>query len=108
MTPDPPSCQLNQHLKDSLCQQLLQLDEVSILGPGASSSSSSVGGEGEAEGGDGERDLEQQVRGDLYRSHKEELVSGCEVHSPWTTMTYNNDSHYIGLNMTPIQGEIVP
>ncbi|KAM6960671.1 codanin-1 [Aplochiton taeniatus] len=26
-------CQLNQHLKDSLCQQLLQLDEVSILGP---------------------------------------------------------------------------
>ncbi|CAL8284487.1 unnamed protein product [Lota lota] len=48
-------CQLNQHLKDSLCQQLLQLDEVTILGPGASSV-----GEGEAEEGDGERDLEQQ------------------------------------------------
>uniref|UniRef100_A0A668AKA7 Codanin 1 n=1 Tax=Myripristis murdjan TaxID=586833 RepID=A0A668AKA7_9TELE len=28
-------CQLNQHLKDSLCQQLLQLDEVSILSPAA-------------------------------------------------------------------------
>uniref|UniRef100_A0A6Q2YTS5 Codanin-1 C-terminal domain-containing protein n=1 Tax=Esox lucius TaxID=8010 RepID=A0A6Q2YTS5_ESOLU len=26
-------CQLNQHLKDRLCQQLLQLDEVSILAP---------------------------------------------------------------------------
>uniref|UniRef100_A0A673I426 Codanin-1 C-terminal domain-containing protein n=1 Tax=Sinocyclocheilus rhinocerous TaxID=307959 RepID=A0A673I426_9TELE len=26
-------CQLNQHLKDGLCQQLLKLDEVSILGP---------------------------------------------------------------------------
>uniref|UniRef100_A0A3Q3E004 Codanin 1 n=1 Tax=Hippocampus comes TaxID=109280 RepID=A0A3Q3E004_HIPCM len=26
-------CQLNQHLQDSLCQQLLQLDEVSILSP---------------------------------------------------------------------------
>ncbi|CAL8303763.1 unnamed protein product, partial [Boreogadus saida] len=49
-------CQLNQHLKDRLCQQLLQLDEVSILGPGAAS----LGEEGEAEGGDGERDLEQQ------------------------------------------------
>ncbi|XP_071381513.1 codanin-1 [Centroberyx affinis] len=44
-------CQLNQHLKDSLCQQLLQLDEVSILGPAAST------GEGEEEG-DG--DMEQQ------------------------------------------------
>ena len=55
MTSDP-SCQLNQHLKDSLVQQLLQLDEVSILGPGASPV-----GEGEAEEGDGERDLEQQV-----------------------------------------------
>lgn len=30
------SCQLNQHLKDGLCQQLLKLDEVSILGPDAS------------------------------------------------------------------------
>uniref|UniRef100_I3IX36 Codanin 1 n=1 Tax=Oreochromis niloticus TaxID=8128 RepID=I3IX36_ORENI len=29
-------CQLNQHLQDSLCQQLLQLDEVSILSPPAS------------------------------------------------------------------------
>ncbi|KAJ3612795.1 hypothetical protein NHX12_019053 [Muraenolepis orangiensis] len=48
-------CQLNQHLKDSLCQQLLQLDEVSILGPEAPSV-----GEGAAEEGDGERDLEQQ------------------------------------------------
>ncbi|XP_030211913.1 codanin-1, partial [Gadus morhua] len=48
-------CQLNQHLKDRLCQQLLQLDEVSILGPGAASV-----GEGEEEGGGGERDLEQQ------------------------------------------------
>ncbi|XP_061599882.1 codanin-1 [Cololabis saira] len=44
-------CQLNQHLQDSLCQQLLQLDEVSILRPPAS-----VGeGEGEEDG-----DLEQQ------------------------------------------------
>lgn len=46
------SCQLNQHLQDSLCQQLLQLDEVSILSPPASI------GEGEEEG-DG--DMEQQV-----------------------------------------------
>nr|XP_057913563.1 codanin-1 isoform X2 [Doryrhamphus excisus] len=45
-------CQLNQHLQDSLCQQVLQLDDVSILGPPAS-----VGGEQEEEG-DG--DLEQQ------------------------------------------------
>ncbi|CAK6965964.1 codanin-1 [Scomber scombrus] len=44
-------CQLNQHLQDSLCQQLLQLDEVSILSPPASV------GEGEEEG-DG--DMEQQ------------------------------------------------
>ncbi|XP_041809480.1 codanin-1 [Chelmon rostratus] len=44
-------CQLNQHLQDSLCQQLLQLDEVSILSPPAST------GEGEEEG-DG--DMEQQ------------------------------------------------
>lgn len=29
-------CQLNQHLKDGLCQELLKLDEVSILGPDAS------------------------------------------------------------------------
>lgn len=47
------SCQLNQHLQDSLCQQLLQLDEVSILSPPASI------GEGEEEEGDG--DMEQQV-----------------------------------------------
>ncbi|KAM3870947.1 LOW QUALITY PROTEIN: codanin-1 [Diretmus argenteus] len=46
------SCfQLNQHLQDSLCLQLLQLDEVSILGSAASV------GEGEEEG-DG--DMEQQ------------------------------------------------
>ncbi|XP_068194538.1 codanin-1 [Antennarius striatus] len=44
-------CQLNQHLQDSLCQQLLQLDEVSILTPPAPT------GEGEEEG-DG--DMEQQ------------------------------------------------
>lgn len=46
------SCQLNQHLQDSLCQQLLQLDEVSILSPPAST------GEGEE---DGDGDMEQQV-----------------------------------------------
>ncbi|XP_068607900.1 codanin-1 [Brachionichthys hirsutus] len=40
-------CQLNQHLQDSLCQQLLQLEEVSILSPPAP-----------IEEGDG--DLEQQ------------------------------------------------
>ncbi|CAJ1073278.1 codanin-1 isoform X1 [Xyrichtys novacula] len=44
-------CQLNQHLQDSLCQQLLQLDEVSILSPNATIR------EGEEEG-DG--DMEQQ------------------------------------------------
>ncbi|XP_056151832.1 codanin-1 isoform X2 [Lampris incognitus] len=44
-------CQLNQHLKDRLCQQLLQLDEVSILGPAAST------GQGEEEE---EGDMEQQ------------------------------------------------
>ncbi|XP_041669241.1 codanin-1 isoform X2 [Cheilinus undulatus] len=44
-------CQLNQHLQDSLCQQLLQLDEVSIISPKASI------GEGEEEG---EGDMEQQ------------------------------------------------
>ncbi|XP_074548821.1 codanin-1 [Halichoeres trimaculatus] len=44
-------CQLNQHLQDSLCQQLLQLDEVSILSPAAPIR------EGEEEG-DG--DMEQQ------------------------------------------------
>ncbi|KAM9356166.1 codanin-1 [Pholidichthys leucotaenia] len=44
-------CQLNQHLQDSLCQQLLQLDEVSILSPPAS-----VGqGDEEVDG-----DMEQQ------------------------------------------------
>ncbi|KAM6969504.1 codanin-1 [Tautogolabrus adspersus] len=44
-------CQLNQHLQDSLCQQLLHLDEVSILSPKAS-----IGeGDEEAEG-----DMEQQ------------------------------------------------
>ncbi|XP_071221517.1 codanin-1 [Salvelinus alpinus] len=40
-------CQLNQHLKDSLCQQLLQLDEVSVLAPVVSST-------------EGEGDMEQQ------------------------------------------------
>lgn len=47
-----PSCQLNQHLQDSLCQQLLQLDEVSILNPAAS-----IGEKGE----EGDGDMEQQV-----------------------------------------------
>ncbi|XP_011613474.2 codanin-1 [Takifugu rubripes] len=45
-------CQLNQHLQDSLCQQLLQLDEVSIQSPPASS------GKEEEEEEDG--DMEQQ------------------------------------------------
>lgn len=52
------SCQLNQHLQDSLCQQLLQLDEVSIQSPSASIR------EGEEEGKeeeDGDGDMEQQV-----------------------------------------------
>ncbi|XP_014050869.2 codanin-1 [Salmo salar] len=40
-------CQLNQHLKDSLCQQLLQLDEVSVLAPVVSTT-------------EGEGDMEQQ------------------------------------------------
>ncbi|XP_030642245.1 codanin-1 [Chanos chanos] len=44
-------CQLNQHLKDSLCNQLLQLDDVSILGPEARTD----GGDGDEEG-----DMEQQ------------------------------------------------
>ncbi|KAJ8289625.1 hypothetical protein GJAV_G00003470 [Gymnothorax javanicus] len=43
------SCQLNQHLTDSLCQQLLQLDEVAILGP-----------DGAQREGEGEGDMEQQ------------------------------------------------
>ncbi|XP_029114607.1 codanin-1 isoform X2 [Scleropages formosus] len=43
------SCQLNQHLTDSLCQELLQLDEVAILGLG-----------GTEAGGEGEGDMEQQ------------------------------------------------
>ncbi|GAA6223312.1 codanin-1 [Lates japonicus] len=48
-------CQLNQHLQDSLCQQLLQLDEVSILSPSASI------GKGEEEGdGDMEHQDEKQ------------------------------------------------
>lgn len=51
-TPPPPSCQLNQHLTDSLCQQLLQLDEVAILDLG-----------GTEEEGEGEGDMEQQVGG---------------------------------------------
>nr|XP_046268171.1 codanin-1 [Scatophagus argus] len=48
-------CQLNQHLQDSLCQQLLQLNEVSILSPPASI------GEGEQEEEEeGDGDMEQQ------------------------------------------------
>uniref|UniRef100_A0A8C1G7F6 Codanin 1 n=1 Tax=Cyprinus carpio TaxID=7962 RepID=A0A8C1G7F6_CYPCA len=46
-------CQLNQHLKDGLCQQLLKLDEVSILGPDASPARGEETGDG---------DMEQQVR----------------------------------------------
>ncbi|XP_026860651.2 codanin-1 isoform X2 [Electrophorus electricus] len=48
-------CQLNQHLKDGLCQQLLQLNEVSILGTEATSA---VGAE-EA-GGDMDQQDEKQ------------------------------------------------
>lgn len=48
-----PSCQLNQHLKDGLCQQLLQLNEVSILGPDGSSTTGEEGVDG---------DMEQQVQ----------------------------------------------
>ncbi|KAK2826523.1 hypothetical protein Q5P01_020737 [Channa striata] len=44
-------CQLNQHLQDSICQQLLQLDEVSILSPPAS-----IGEEEE----EGDGDMDQQ------------------------------------------------
>lgn len=47
------SCQLNQHLKDGLCQQLLKLDEVSILGPDASPAQEEKTADG---------DMEQQVR----------------------------------------------
>ncbi|XP_077395358.1 codanin-1 isoform X2 [Festucalex cinctus] len=49
-------CQLNQHLQDSLCQQLLQLDEVSILTPPTAVGEQGEGGEDA--GGDG--DMEQQ------------------------------------------------
>ncbi|XP_055016299.1 codanin-1 isoform X2 [Boleophthalmus pectinirostris] len=50
-------CQLNQHLQDSLCQQLLQLDEVSILSPPVSSE---VEEEEEEEEGDMEQQDEKQ------------------------------------------------
>ncbi|MBN3296133.1 CDAN1 protein, partial [Amia calva] len=43
------SCQLNQHLTDSLCQQILELDSIAILGPGSAK-----------EEGEGEGDMEQQ------------------------------------------------
>uniref|UniRef100_A0A673I3L5 Codanin-1 C-terminal domain-containing protein n=1 Tax=Sinocyclocheilus rhinocerous TaxID=307959 RepID=A0A673I3L5_9TELE len=42
-------CQLNQHLKDGLCQQLLKLDEVSILGPDASPARGEDTGDGDME-----------------------------------------------------------
>ncbi|XP_017550007.1 codanin-1 isoform X1 [Pygocentrus nattereri] len=42
-------CQLNQHLKDGLCQQLLQLNEVSILGPEATSAAGEEGADGDME-----------------------------------------------------------
>ncbi|XP_072221144.1 codanin-1 isoform X1 [Leuresthes tenuis] len=48
-------CQLNQHLQDSLCRQLLQLDEVSILSPPAS-----IGEGEEEEDGDMEQQDEKQ------------------------------------------------
>ncbi|XP_041828654.1 codanin-1 [Melanotaenia boesemani] len=48
-------CQLNQHLQDSLCQQLLQLDEVSILSPPAS-----IGEAEQEEDGDMEQQDEKQ------------------------------------------------
>ncbi|MBN3311902.1 CDAN1 protein, partial [Atractosteus spatula] len=41
------SCQLNQHLTDSLCQQILELDSIAILGPGCAKD-------------EGEGDMEQQ------------------------------------------------
>lgn len=50
------SCQLNQHLQDSLCQQLLKLDEVSILSPPASTGKAEEEAEEEEEG-----DMERQV-----------------------------------------------
>ncbi|XP_019746088.1 codanin-1 [Hippocampus comes] len=50
-------CQLNQHLQDSLCQQLLQLDEVSILSPPTPVTEREEE-EGEEAAGDG--DMEQQ------------------------------------------------
>lgn len=50
-------CQLNQHLQDSLCQQLLQLDEVSILSPAVASGK---GVEEEEEDGDMEQQDEKQ------------------------------------------------
>ncbi|TSN67084.1 Codanin-1 [Bagarius yarrelli] len=40
-------CQLNQHLKDGLCQQLLQLNEVSILGPDGSVTTGAEEGDGD-------------------------------------------------------------
>ncbi|XP_031436332.1 codanin-1 [Clupea harengus] len=46
-------CQLNQHLKDGMCQELLLLDEVSILGAPA-------GGSGEEEEGDGDMDQQDE------------------------------------------------
>lgn len=59
------SCQLNQHLQDSLCQQLLQLDDVSIQSTPASIR------EGEAVEGEveGDGDMEQQV---VCKSNTEE------------------------------------
>lgn len=51
------SCQLNQHLQDSLCQQLLQLDEVSIQSTPASIRE----GEKVEEDEEGDGDMEQQV-----------------------------------------------
>ncbi|XP_033844087.2 codanin-1 [Periophthalmus magnuspinnatus] len=53
-------CQLNQHLQDSLCQQLLQLDEVSIQSPPVPS------GVEEEEGEEG--DMEQQDEKQRFRS----------------------------------------
>ncbi|XP_066530823.1 codanin-1 [Hoplias malabaricus] len=42
-------CQLNQHLKDGLCQQLMQLNEVSILGLEDTSAAGEEGADGDME-----------------------------------------------------------
>ncbi|XP_072313743.1 codanin-1 [Eucyclogobius newberryi] len=53
-------CQLNQHLQDSLCQQLLQLEQVSIQSPSVSSGIEEEEQEEEEEDGDMEQQDEKQ------------------------------------------------